>query len=227
MSTQSISIEETIFQNSVKRVISELNTAVRFLSGEAQVSLTGVTKDEVVSSVLRNSEVISFGFVSIFESAFYRRRFSAINQVVSKLVYSGWLSLTIDKIQSVVNALSLYLLPLKTVCIDSSVEIKRVELSDKTTNEYKQVEIFEAAVSAAPEGLSGLSVSGYIFKALTVYRLHALKIYTFDQLFCLSQRDLFILLSVHLKLGVKACHRTIADINDSLDLRGFPNLLLD
>jgi len=210
MNAQVLDIEETIFRNSVKAVVSELKCANRFLSGEAALiegfeTMFQVT--DLVANVLNNAKSMADGFSSVFESQFYRHRFHAIQQLVFNLIFKGKFFITLQDIQAVIAALELYLKP-----------------SEKP--QFKQVELFEKSPSSAPEGLSGYSLQGFIFKAVTVQRLNRLHIFSFDQLYQYTQRDLFADLCNKSICNRQAAKRTISDINHSLSLRGFPELLL-
>ncbi|WAR44576.1 hypothetical protein [Methylomonas rapida] len=173
----------------------------------------------------RNYEIVidlSSSFSRVFNSIpFFKARFNALFDVFNRSRQFCFIDNNIDlflsKIESITASwLDSLITPLP--CSTGEIAQGREDgAADYIPNKPDPL-------VSAPEGLSGFPVSGYIFKALTVYRLHSLKIYSFDELYQFSQRDLFAVLMSDLMLGSRACYRTISDINDSLSLRGFPTL---
>lgn len=201
MSTQVISIEEQIFRNSVKAVVSELRCGLRFLSGESVPFTDSVSSYDIVSGRITAAHNLAMGFRSVFESSFYCRRFDSINSVCSDLFGTAFHLLTVEKLKSVIDCFELFV-------NSAPASVDRVSGYSKENKLFltSKVEVFEndKSLFIVPDTLSGLSVDGFIFLVLTITRLHKLNIYTFDSLYELTQRDLFNMLTDRLHLGYMA-----------------------
>jgi len=182
MNTQTINIEETIFRNSVKAVISELKCANRFLSGEVPVTVSSVKVSDVVSIALDQAKTMAGGFSSVFDSTHYCFRFHAIQQVVCELVYKGSFSLTVQNIQSVISVLEAYLKPV------AKPGFKQVDLFDCANSDVNNKSRIEQNIKAR-ETLAYVLIESVPLRSLTIQKLDSLGFFFCKDLFALSKSD--------------------------------------